>query len=84
MSLAAERDLVARQYGNGFAEVFDTADRIAALAADLPLGEAIVRAFLRTASRPARYAHRPQMRRGKSPRGIRRRRVGARLPYERR
>jgi triphosphoribosyl-dephospho-CoA synthase len=46
MQLAAERDLVARQYASGFAEVFRTADAIAAHVTTLPLGEAIVRAFL--------------------------------------
>ena len=46
MRLAADRDLVARQYVNVFAEVFRTADRIAAAAAVLPLGEATVRAYL--------------------------------------
>jgi triphosphoribosyl-dephospho-CoA synthase len=45
MALAANRDLVARQYVNDFAEVRWTADRIAA-ATDQPLGEAIVRAYL--------------------------------------
>jgi triphosphoribosyl-dephospho-CoA synthase len=46
MRLAADRDLVARQYVENFATVFTTADRIAAAAANRPLGEAIVRAFL--------------------------------------
>jgi triphosphoribosyl-dephospho-CoA synthase len=46
MQLAADRDLVARQYVDDFAEVFATADRIAAHSATLPLGEAIVRAYL--------------------------------------
>jgi triphosphoribosyl-dephospho-CoA synthase len=46
MVLAADRDLVARQYANGFAEVFRTADRIGAAANRLPLGEAIVRGYL--------------------------------------
>jgi triphosphoribosyl-dephospho-CoA synthase len=46
MRLAADRDLVARQYANNFADVFRTADAIAAAAAELPLGEAIVRAYL--------------------------------------
>lgn len=46
MQLAKDRDLVARQYVDGFAEVFATADRIAAHAATLPLGDAIVRAYL--------------------------------------
>ncbi len=44
MRLAAERDLVARQYTSSFREVFWVAERIAAHG--LPLGEAIVRAFL--------------------------------------
>jgi triphosphoribosyl-dephospho-CoA synthase len=46
MALAADRDLVAQQYANGFAEVFWTADRIAAHAASVPLSDAIVRAYL--------------------------------------
>jgi triphosphoribosyl-dephospho-CoA synthase len=46
MELAAERDLVARQYANGFPDVFALAERLANHAAALPLGEAIVRAFL--------------------------------------
>ena len=46
MALAADRDLVARQYDNDFAEVRWTADRIAVALADQPLGEAIVRAYL--------------------------------------
>jgi triphosphoribosyl-dephospho-CoA synthase len=46
MGLAAERDLVARQFTNGFAEVFWGAERIAEHAAELPLGEAIVRSHL--------------------------------------
>lgn len=47
MRLAAERDHVARQYVNGFRQVFATADRlIRAATAGLPLGEAIVYAFL--------------------------------------
>ncbi|QDT71976.1 triphosphoribosyl-dephospho-CoA synthase [Lacipirellula limnantheis] len=47
MALAADRDLIARQYVNGFLEVFRTADRIEQHVADgQPLGEAIVIAFL--------------------------------------
>jgi triphosphoribosyl-dephospho-CoA synthase len=46
MALAADRDLVARQYVNDFTEVRWTADRIAAAATEQPLGEAIVRAYL--------------------------------------
>jgi triphosphoribosyl-dephospho-CoA synthase len=47
MALAADRDLIARQYANGFVEVFRTADRIARYVGDgQPLGEAIVIAFL--------------------------------------
>ncbi len=46
MRLAADRDLVARQYVNDFADVQRTADRIAAAAVKLPLGDAIVRAYL--------------------------------------
>lgn len=47
MGLAADRDLVARQYVDDFAEVFWTADQLAAAAVERPLGEAIVRAYLR-------------------------------------
>ena len=47
MAMAADRDLIARQYVNGFVEVFRTADRIERHVADRqPLGEAIVIAFL--------------------------------------
>jgi triphosphoribosyl-dephospho-CoA synthase len=46
MALAADRDLIARQYVNDFAEVRWTADRIAAAFEEQPLGEAIVRAYL--------------------------------------
>jgi triphosphoribosyl-dephospho-CoA synthase len=48
MRLAAERDSVARQYTNGFADVFEgTAHTIAdGLVRGLPLGEAIVRSHL--------------------------------------
>jgi triphosphoribosyl-dephospho-CoA synthase len=46
MALAADRDLVARQYVNDFAEVRWTADRIAVALTDQPLGEAIVRSYL--------------------------------------
>jgi triphosphoribosyl-dephospho-CoA synthase len=46
MRLAADRDLVARQYVNNYAEVVAAADRLDALAAERPLSEAIVRAFL--------------------------------------
>jgi triphosphoribosyl-dephospho-CoA synthase len=46
MALAADRDLVARQYVNDFAEVRWTADRIAAATTEQPLSEAIVRAYL--------------------------------------
>ncbi|MCC7017935.1 MAG: triphosphoribosyl-dephospho-CoA synthase, partial [Rhodospirillales bacterium] len=44
MRLAADRDLVARQYTNGFAEVFATAKRIENLTG--PLSGRIVRSFL--------------------------------------
>lgn len=48
MAMAADRDLIARQYVNGFVEVFHTADRIEQHVADgQPLGEAIVIAFLK-------------------------------------
>lgn len=46
MALAADRDLVARQYVDDFAEVRWTADRIAAAASEAPLCEAIVRGYL--------------------------------------
>jgi triphosphoribosyl-dephospho-CoA synthase len=46
MGLAADRDLVARQFTNGFSDVFWGAERIAGHAAELPLGEAIVRSYL--------------------------------------
>ncbi|MEM9351467.1 MAG: triphosphoribosyl-dephospho-CoA synthase [Planctomycetota bacterium] len=47
MALAAERDLVARQYANGFAEVRRLAERIGdAAAAGTPLADAIVDAFV--------------------------------------
>jgi triphosphoribosyl-dephospho-CoA synthase len=46
MQLAADRDLVARQYVSDFADVFATADSIATHAATLPLGDSIVRAYL--------------------------------------
>jgi triphosphoribosyl-dephospho-CoA synthase len=49
MRLAAERDCVARQYTNGFADVFQgTAEWIAeALAREMPLGEAVVLTHIR-------------------------------------
>ncbi|HEY3391305.1 MAG TPA: triphosphoribosyl-dephospho-CoA synthase [Lacipirellulaceae bacterium] len=49
MRFAAGRDSVARQYTNGFADIFEgTAEWIAeALAREMPLGEAIVRAHIR-------------------------------------
>ena len=47
MGLAADRDLVARQYADGFAEVFWTAERLEDAAADQPLGEAVVHAYLK-------------------------------------
>jgi triphosphoribosyl-dephospho-CoA synthase len=46
MRLGAERDLVARQYVDGFLEVFWTAERVAAAAKERPLGESIVHAYL--------------------------------------
>lgn len=46
MRLAADRDLVARQYVDHFEQVFVTAERIAIHAAALPLSDAIVRGFL--------------------------------------
>jgi len=45
MQLAAERDLVARQYTNRFEQVFWVAEQI--LAGGQPLGHAIVQAYLR-------------------------------------
>jgi triphosphoribosyl-dephospho-CoA synthase len=51
MQLAADRDLVARQYTTGFAETFAVADAIAANAATRPLGDAIVRAFIELLAR---------------------------------
>lgn len=48
MQLAADRDLIARQYGNNFAQVFDVAQSIeAGVAQGWSLSEAIVHAFLR-------------------------------------
>lgn len=46
MQLAAERDLVARQYVNSFADALRTAERIASHTTTMPLSDAIVRAFL--------------------------------------
>lgn len=47
MQLAADRDLIARQYTNGFADVHWLADNMARfLKLDLPLNDAIVRAFV--------------------------------------
>ncbi len=46
MHLAADRDLVARQYGNNFQQVFRVADHIGELSLHFPLGDAIVHAFL--------------------------------------
>ncbi len=46
MHLAADRDLVARQYINKFQQVFRVADHIGELSLHLPLGDAIVYAFL--------------------------------------
>lgn len=51
MALAADRDIVARQYANNFADVFATADALAAHATTLPLGDAIVRAYLELLAR---------------------------------
>ena len=48
MQLAAERDLVARQYTNSFEQVFLAADHIErSLSGGLPLSEAIVHSYLR-------------------------------------
>jgi triphosphoribosyl-dephospho-CoA synthase len=46
MALAADRDLIAQQYVDDFAEVFRTADQIAAAAQSKPLGEAIVDGYI--------------------------------------
>jgi triphosphoribosyl-dephospho-CoA synthase len=46
MRLAADRDLVARQYTTSFAHVFTVADTIATHAAARPLGDAVVLAFI--------------------------------------
>jgi triphosphoribosyl-dephospho-CoA synthase len=47
MQLAADRDLVARQYANGFAEVLATADRIAeGVLSGWSLSDAIVHAYV--------------------------------------
>jgi triphosphoribosyl-dephospho-CoA synthase len=46
MRLAQHRDLVARQYVDNFAEVFWTAERIAAAVVCRPLGQAIVYGYL--------------------------------------
>jgi triphosphoribosyl-dephospho-CoA synthase len=48
MALAADRDMIARQYANGYAEVFDVAltPLVGALLAGRPLEVAILQAFL--------------------------------------
>ncbi len=47
MGLAAERDLIARQYINGFEQVFQTADKIAAAYdSNVSLSDSIVRGYL--------------------------------------
>jgi triphosphoribosyl-dephospho-CoA synthase len=52
MRLAADRDLIARQYVNDFDDVFWTAERIADVAQyGTPLGDAIVRAYLKLLER---------------------------------
>ena len=51
MQLAADRDLIARQYANGFGEVFWTAERLARHAAQYSLHDAIVRAHVELMSR---------------------------------
>ncbi len=52
MAMAADRDLIARQYANGYAEVFDLAvPSLQSGLADLPLEAAIVRAFLTVLAR---------------------------------
>ena len=64
MRLAAEHDLIARQYANGFAEVFDDAlvELRSALAAGRSLETAIVAASLMILGAPSRYPDRPQAR----------------------
>ena len=47
MQLAAQRDTIAKQYTNGFEQVFATADKIEkSVSSGLPLSESIVHAFL--------------------------------------
>lgn len=46
MALAAERDIIARQYATGFADVFSLAQWLTGEASQRPLDEAIVRAHL--------------------------------------
>jgi triphosphoribosyl-dephospho-CoA synthase len=51
MRLAADRDLVARQYANDFADVFAVADSIEAHLRSLPMSDAIVRGYLELLAR---------------------------------
>ena len=52
MALAAERDSIARQYVNGFQQVFEAADFVSkANRTGQPMGEAIVLAFLKLLAR---------------------------------
>lgn len=51
MHLAASHDLVARQYGNGYAEVALVAQQLQEAATRRPLGEAIVVAYLQQMAR---------------------------------
>jgi triphosphoribosyl-dephospho-CoA synthase len=52
MQLAADRDTIARQYVNGFEQVWETADLIESqYAVDTPLGKAIVHAHVSLMSR---------------------------------
>jgi triphosphoribosyl-dephospho-CoA synthase len=51
MQLAADRDLVARQYGNNFADVFAVADGIEGSLRFMPMSDAIVRGYLELLAR---------------------------------
>jgi triphosphoribosyl-dephospho-CoA synthase len=51
MQLAADRDLVARQYGNNFADVFTVANSIEACLQSMPMSDAIVRGYLELLAR---------------------------------
>ena len=72
MSLAAERDLIARQYANGFREVLD--EGLPALRESLRAGHsletAIVAAYLHLLARLPRLADRPEVRPEPGQRGL--------------